>query len=141
MRGMLMLIGLLAGLVSPADYPNPGTVTGAVNGVHDPAMVRAADGRYLLVSTGTNLPIRTSTDRTAFRTAGTVWPNGAPWAHPFTGGTNTLWAPDLSFRNGRYYLADLGSSNGTFIKLHGERVIEPGAFVLLGQQLFRVNFG
>jgi pSer/pThr/pTyr-binding forkhead associated (FHA) protein len=47
----------------------------------------------------------------------------------------------LSTRNGRYYLADLGSSNGTFIKLHGERTIEPGAFVLLGQQLFRVNFG
>jgi hypothetical protein len=47
----------------------------------------------------------------------------------------------LSTRNGRYYLADLGSSNGTFIKLHGERAIEAGAFVLLGQQLFRINLG
>jgi len=110
---MLMLIGLLAGLLSPADYPNPGVVTGAVNGVHDPVMVKTTDGRYLLVSTGTDLPIRTSTDRTAFRTAGTVWPNGAPWAHQFTAGSDTLWAPDLSFRNGRYYLYYAASTFGS----------------------------
>jgi hypothetical protein len=46
----------------------------------------------------------------------------------------------LSTRNGRFYLADLGSSNGTFIKIRGERTLENGSFVLLGQQLFRVNY-
>jgi pSer/pThr/pTyr-binding forkhead associated (FHA) protein len=47
----------------------------------------------------------------------------------------------VSTRAGRFYLTDLGSSNGTFIKLRTERTMADGAFVLLGQQLFRVNFG
>jgi arabinan endo-1,5-alpha-L-arabinosidase len=98
--------------VAVADYPNPGLVTGSVN-VHDPAMVKAANGTYILMSTGTNLPIRTSTDRVAFARAGVVWPNGAPWARPFTGGSNNLWAPDISFRNGRYYLYYSASTFGS----------------------------
>jgi len=43
-------------------------------------------------------------------------------------------------RDGRVFLADLGSSNGTFIKVNGERAVGHESFVLLGQQLFRLNF-
>jgi hypothetical protein len=46
----------------------------------------------------------------------------------------------VSLRDGRVYLADLGSSNGTFIKVNGERAVTHESFVLLGQQLFRLNF-
>jgi pSer/pThr/pTyr-binding forkhead associated (FHA) protein len=46
----------------------------------------------------------------------------------------------LSFRDGRFYLADLGSSNGTFLRLQGERPIPTGSFLLMGQQLFRVTY-
>lgn len=45
----------------------------------------------------------------------------------------------MSLREGRVYLADLGSSNGTFLKVHGERALVNESFVLMGQQLFRVN--
>lgn len=45
----------------------------------------------------------------------------------------------VSTRNGKVYLADLGSSNGTFIRVNGQRQLEDGSFVLLGQQLFRLN--
>lgn len=45
----------------------------------------------------------------------------------------------LSTRNGQAFLADLGSSNGTFLRIDDERSITPGSFVLLGQQLFRVD--
>jgi FHA domain/zinc-ribbon domain len=41
-------------------------------------------------------------------------------------------------RDGRAFLSDLGSSNGTFIKVNGERAIGHESFVLLGQQLFRI---
>ncbi len=45
----------------------------------------------------------------------------------------------LSIRDGHVYLVDLGSSNGSFVKVNGERMVGMESFVLLGQQLFRVN--
>jgi pSer/pThr/pTyr-binding forkhead associated (FHA) protein len=45
----------------------------------------------------------------------------------------------LSARNGKVFLADLGSSNGTFLRVQGERKIGHESFVLLGQQLFRLG--
>jgi pSer/pThr/pTyr-binding forkhead associated (FHA) protein len=43
-------------------------------------------------------------------------------------------------REGRNYLNDLNSSNGTFLRIRGDRVLQTGAFILMGQQLFRVDF-
>jgi hypothetical protein len=45
----------------------------------------------------------------------------------------------VTLRDGRVFLADLGSSNGTFIKVNNERPVGHESFVLLGQQLFRLN--
>jgi pSer/pThr/pTyr-binding forkhead associated (FHA) protein len=45
----------------------------------------------------------------------------------------------LSTRNGKVYLADLGSSNGTFLRVQVERSLGSEAFVLLGQQLFKLS--
>lgn len=46
----------------------------------------------------------------------------------------------VTLRDGHVYLVDLGSSNGTFMKVNGERNVGHESFVLLGQQLFRLNF-
>lgn len=98
--------------VPPPSYPNPGPVTGNV-GVHDPAIVKTPAGGYLLVHTGDNLAIKTSSDRTAFRNAGTVFPGGAPWTTTYTGGSRNLWAPDITYRNGTYYLYYSASTFGS----------------------------
>ncbi len=42
--------------------------------------------------------------------------------------------------DGRVYLTDIGSSNGTFIRLRNERTVISGDILLMGQQLFRVDF-
>jgi pSer/pThr/pTyr-binding forkhead associated (FHA) protein len=42
--------------------------------------------------------------------------------------------------NGRVMLTDLGSSNGTFLRLTAEREIRSGDEILMGQQLFRLTF-
>jgi arabinan endo-1,5-alpha-L-arabinosidase len=120
--------------VASAEYPYPGAVSGDV-AVHDPSVVKAADGTYFLFSTGNGIEIRTSTDRTAFRRAGSAFPNGASWAHPFTGGSDNLWAPDISFRNGRYYLyysASTFGSRNSAIFLATSTTAQPGSWTNQG---------
>jgi arabinan endo-1,5-alpha-L-arabinosidase len=95
-----------------AVYPNPGRVTGDT-GVHDPSVVKSQSGTYILAATGDNLVLKTSTDRTAWHNAGVVWPNGAPWTSTYTAGSKTLWAPDISFHNGQYFLYYAASTFGS----------------------------
>jgi pSer/pThr/pTyr-binding forkhead associated (FHA) protein len=42
-------------------------------------------------------------------------------------------------REGRVFLADLGSSNGTFLRLRQSRVLPTASYLLIGQQLFKVD--
>jgi pSer/pThr/pTyr-binding forkhead associated (FHA) protein len=42
--------------------------------------------------------------------------------------------------DGKVYLTDVGSSNGTFHRLRSERTLTSGDILLMGQQLFRVDF-
>ncbi|HEX6278189.1 MAG TPA: FHA domain-containing protein [Polyangiaceae bacterium] len=42
--------------------------------------------------------------------------------------------------DGRVYITDVGSSNGSFVRLRGERTLASGDILLMGQQLFRVDF-
>lgn len=45
----------------------------------------------------------------------------------------------LARRGGKVYLKDLGSSNGTYVRIHDKRALVSGDTILLGQQLFRVE--
>jgi pSer/pThr/pTyr-binding forkhead associated (FHA) protein len=45
----------------------------------------------------------------------------------------------LEWQSGRLTLTDLGSSNGTFIRLREEVEVANGDVLLMGQQLFRIN--
>ncbi|MFO0565182.1 MAG: FHA domain-containing protein [Polyangiaceae bacterium] len=42
--------------------------------------------------------------------------------------------------DGKMYLTDVGSSNGTFVRLGHEQQVQRGDILLMGQQLFRVDF-
>ena len=41
---------------------------------------------------------------------------------------------------GKYFITDLGSSNGSFLKINGEAMVSGGDFLLMGAQLFRIDF-
>jgi arabinan endo-1,5-alpha-L-arabinosidase len=99
-------------VVAPSAYPEPAFVLGD-DGVHDPTMVRKPDGGYLLAHTGDNLRLRTSADLSTFTDAGAVFPDGAAWTTAYTKGSTALWAPDISFHNGRYYLYYSASTFGS----------------------------
>jgi arabinan endo-1,5-alpha-L-arabinosidase len=113
-----------------AAYPYPGYVTGDI-GVHDPSFVKRPDGSYLVAHTGDNITLKTSTDRTAFRNNGVAFPGGAPWTTAYTGGGSSLWAPDLSYSNGRYYMyysASTFGSNRSAIFLATSTSGDPGTW-------------
>jgi len=106
-----------AALILPVlCYPNPGTVTGAYSGVHDPsALCKDSAGKYWLFSTGNGIPIRTSTDRIAWTSVGNVWPTGGySWTDTYTGtSSGSLWAPDCTYKNNQFYLYYAASSFGS----------------------------
>ncbi|MFG1809728.1 arabinan endo-1,5-alpha-L-arabinosidase [Streptomyces sp. NPDC049040] len=136
---MAVLLTILVGATgqSPsaaASYPNPGTVTGDT-GVHDPSMAKRPSGGYLVAYTGDNIGLKTSTDRTAFRNTGAAFPGGAPWTSAYTGGSRNLWAPDLSYRNGQYYMyyaASTFGSNHSAIFLATSPSGDPGSWTERG---------
>lgn len=46
----------------------------------------------------------------------------------------------ITLRDGRVFLNDLGSSNGTFLRVRENRNVASGSLLLMGQQLFRVAY-
>jgi pSer/pThr/pTyr-binding forkhead associated (FHA) protein len=47
----------------------------------------------------------------------------------------------ISVEGGKIFLTDLGSSNGTFLRLRDETPVPSGQIVLMGQQLYRITLG
>lgn len=108
--GALAVVSLVPGI--NAQYPDPGPVSGDT-GVHDPTVVKTADGTYIMAVTAPNVGLKTSTDRTAWRDVGVAFPDGAPWTSQYTNGDPNLWAPDISFHNGQFYMYYSASSFGS----------------------------
>jgi arabinan endo-1,5-alpha-L-arabinosidase len=74
-------------------------------GSHDPVMTRQGD-TYYSFCTGSKIPIRTSADMHNWATAGTVLSSIPSWVTtyvPAYSGTS-VWAPDISYFNGKYHL-------------------------------------
>lgn len=54
---------------------------------------------------------------------------------PFISGQHA----QVSFERGKLLLTDLASKNGTFVRVAGERTLDHGDYVFMGQQLLRVE--
>ena len=54
-----------------------------------------------------------------------------------------LWAkaPRIVVEDGRYFIEDLRSSNGTFLKVREQRTLKDGDLLLMGQQPLRAFLG
>jgi arabinan endo-1,5-alpha-L-arabinosidase len=93
--------------------PQAQAQVGAIDRVHDPAII-AADGAYYLFCTSRGIPIRRSIDLYSWDQIGMVFPDGSPaWAREAIPGSRGLWAPHISFFHGRYYLYYSASTFGS----------------------------
>jgi arabinan endo-1,5-alpha-L-arabinosidase len=88
--------------------------------VHDPALIKQGE-TYYVFSTGDErglnhgaIQIRRSTDLANWELAGTVFSDIPAWVGQAIGGAPpNLWAPDISYFNGKYHLYYAGSRFGT----------------------------
>ncbi|WP_416971840.1 arabinan endo-1,5-alpha-L-arabinosidase [Streptomyces sp. 4F14] len=109
-------------------YPNPGRVTGSTV-VHDPTMIRTSGGRYLVYGTGGGISYRTSTDRIAFSAGGDAFAAKPGWWSSY--GATEAWAPDISYRGGKYllyYAVSTFGSNKSAIGLATSATGLPGSW-------------
>ncbi|MFV2119639.1 arabinan endo-1,5-alpha-L-arabinosidase [Streptomyces sp. Act-28] len=121
---------LLALVPSAASaYPAPGRVTGATV-VHDPTMIRASSGQYLLYATGGGISSRSSSDRIAFTAGADAFATRPSWWSRYSS-VPEAWAPDISYHRGKYLMyysvSSFGSQNSA-IGLAGSTTGRPGSW-------------
>jgi len=103
----LLILCLSAGR---AQSLNP---SGRIN-VHDPVLIKAG-GTYYLYHTGNRVAVKTSSDMKVWADAGSALPAVPSWHGATVPGNRAgdLWAPDISFRDGAYWLYYSVSSFGS----------------------------
>jgi arabinan endo-1,5-alpha-L-arabinosidase len=73
-------------------------------GVHDPVIIRQ-DSNYYVFCTGFGISVLTSTDMKHWKQLKPVFDKAPSWAvEAIPGFRGHIWAPDISFHNGQYYL-------------------------------------
>lgn len=130
-HGLLTFLALLSSIAvahgqSNARAPEP---AGDVRNVHDPAIIEEA-GHFYLFSTRAGISIRCSEDLVRWRLCGDVFGHLPQWAVEDVTGLRGLWAPDISYFNGRYHLyysASTFGSNRSAIGLVTNLTLDPSS--------------
>lgn len=103
----------LAGLALAGGIPTLAEAQTGDIALHDPAIIEHG-GTYYIFSTGRGIPIRRSRDLVHWESAGRVFEEMPGWvAEAVPAARGSLWAPDISFFNGRYHLYYSVSSFGS----------------------------
>ena len=101
-----------------AQAPHALRVEGDVIGVHDPSIIKEGDTWYLFATTPPNskttdqFPIRCSKDLLHWNACGYVFSAIPAWIQQRSPNTKELWAPDISYFDGKYHLYFAYSSFG-----------------------------
>ena len=102
-----------AAVIAAAGIPGPARAQTGDVGVHDPSIIKQGDSYYIF-STGNGIPIKRSRDLVRWENVGRVFEAMPGWvADAVPAARGSLWAPDISFFNGRYHLYYSASSFGS----------------------------
>jgi arabinan endo-1,5-alpha-L-arabinosidase len=102
---------------------------GDIRQVHDPSVIREADTFYLF-STRAGIAIRCSKDLINWRLCGDVFAHLPEWAVKDVPGLRGLWAPGVSYFNGKYHLyysVSTFGSNRSSIGLAMNETLDPSS--------------
>jgi arabinan endo-1,5-alpha-L-arabinosidase len=83
---------------------SPGMLNAAAAYAHDPELIREGDFYYLF-ATGQGIPVQRSRDLSRWEYLKPVFAPAPAWtSKEVPGFDGSLWAPDISYRDGMYYL-------------------------------------
>ncbi len=104
------------GLCGGQSAPNP--LQGDDN-AHDPMMIKS--GRdYFVFYTGDGIGVKTSKDRITWKNIGAALTTMPAWHKQYVPGAGSgLWAPDVHFRAGKFWLYYAVSTNGSRVSAIG----------------------
>jgi len=109
-------------------------LTGDASGTHDPSIIKEGDTWYVFASgndpKGGHIPIRCSKDLIAWKHCGSVFAKLPDWVANDQGVPNTkgIWAPDISYFDGKfhlYYAYSLFGKNTSGIGLATNVTLDP----------------
>src|SRR6201996_6362191 len=111
---VVFVLLLASGLYAQA--PQALTLSGDYPLTHDPSIAREGNTYYVfstsLKSEEGQFPIRCSTDLQRWKHCGHIFDQIPAWIHEASPKTEVLWAPDISFFQGKYHLYYAYSSFG-----------------------------
>jgi arabinan endo-1,5-alpha-L-arabinosidase len=92
-------------------YPDPLPITGQEI-IHDPTVIHLKNGQYVAYSTGGVIGARLSKDLEHWADSGNAFAEPPSWWYEYND-TGDPWAPDISYRDGKYWLYYSVSSWGS----------------------------
>ncbi|HEY3026538.1 MAG TPA: arabinan endo-1,5-alpha-L-arabinosidase [Pyrinomonadaceae bacterium] len=107
----------------------PQELQGDIRQVHDPGIIKDGD-TYYLFSTRAGIAVRCSKDLVSWRLCGDVFAHLPQWAVKDVPGLRGLWAPDVSYFNGKYHLyysVSTFGSNRSSIGLATNQTLDPNS--------------
>jgi arabinan endo-1,5-alpha-L-arabinosidase len=110
MRNTLLTIAALTLFSVPivCQGPQPLILSGDYPITHDPSIAHEGDMYYVFATTSNpkegQFPIRCSHDLHAWKLCGHVFESIPAWIHDASPTTRELWAPDISYFEGKYHL-------------------------------------
>lgn len=146
MRKITSILLLFVAIIAIAQTPS--RVGTSYPDVHDPVMAQGEDGRYYIFSTGVGVNIMSSSDMKVWYQEKPVFSvtlkgrDGKEWkvegntpmpewtTDSVAGFGGHFWAPDISFRNGKwhlYYSCSTFGKNGSAIGLVTNKTLDPSS--------------
>lgn len=115
------------------EVPINSQLSGSISPVHDPCIIRESDTYYVFSTdlgggTGSQIPCRRSKDLRNWEKFGYVFNEIPDWALKAVPGTGGIWAPDISYTNGKYllyYACSTFGKNGSAIGLATNTTLNP----------------